>query len=254
MSQHFKDFIDIKQNYDKYTDKDRHVWQLLYNRQMEVLPGRAEAEFLNALPRVGFSADKIPQFTETNKKLSAITGWNLVVVPGLIGNKPFFELLKNNYFPASTWLRKEDQLDYLQEPDMFHDVFGHVPLLSNPDFCGYLSGLSEVALPYIDNEWIVEIVSRLYWYTVEFGLIKTDEGMRIYGAGILSSPGESVYSLESDVPQRVPFNVREILATPYIKDKFQEKYFVIESYEQLYNSVGEIAEAIAEEAKQKQTA
>jgi phenylalanine-4-hydroxylase len=128
----------------------------------------------------------------------------------------------------------------LEEPDMFHDVFGHVPLLTNQPLCNFLVDLSKIALKYIDSEIAIELIARLYWYTVEFGLIQEKEGLRIYGAGILSSSGETDYSLYSDIPQRVPFDVQEILDTPYIKDKYQMKYFVIDSYEQLYSSVPEI--------------
>lgn len=233
-----------KQHYSRYTDEDRQVWQLLFDRQMTLLPGLASSAYMEGISKVGFSREKIPNFDQVNEALIKHTGWQLVVVPGLIDNKPFFELLLNKKFPATTWLRKLSELDYLEEPDMFHDVFGHVPLLTNQDFCNFLSGLSNIALEYIENDWAIELISRLYWYTVEFGLIQDEvEGLRIYGAGILSSSGESVYCLEEQ-PQRVPFNVEEIVNTPYIKDKFQEKYFVIDSYRQLYESLPEVARVI----------
>jgi len=141
------------------------------------------------------------------------------------------------------------QLDYLEEPDMFHDVFGHVPLLTNPDLCHFLESLSRIALRYIDNALAIELVSRIYWYTVEFGLIKEGGYLRIYGAGILSSAGETEYSLKSPVPQRVPYVVKQVMNTPYIKDKYQSIYFIITSYEELYNSISEIESCIAEEVK-----
>lgn len=233
-----------KQDYSRYTDEDRQVWQLLFDRQMALLPGLASSAYMEGITKVGFRRDKIPHFDEVNEALARHTGWQLAVVPGLIDNKPFFELLLNKKFPATTWFRKLAELDYLEEPDMFHDVFGHVPLLTNEDFCSFLSGLSNIALEHIENEWAIELISRLYWYTVEFGLINdATEGLRIYGAGILSSSGESVYCL-GEQPLRVPFDVEDIINTPYIKDKFQEKYFVIDSYRQLYDSLPEVARII----------
>ena len=232
------------QDYKAYTAEDHQVWNILYDRQMEVLPGRAAKAYFEGIAKINFQADRIPNFEETNRLLDNETGWSISVVPGLIDNKPFFEFLYNKQFPATTWLRKMEQLDYLEEPDMFHDVFAHVPILTNPHFCDFLTGLSDIALKYINNEHAIELISRLYWYTVEFGLIKEDKGLRIYGAGILSSSGESVYSLESDIPKRLPYNVEEILRTPYIKDKYQEQYWVIDSYEQLFNSISELEEKL----------
>jgi phenylalanine-4-hydroxylase len=239
----------MTQQYDKYTAEDHQVWQILYERQIVNLPHAASEEYLEGIKRINFTSHHIPNFKEVNKILQQYTGWQLHVVAGLIPNKEFFELMKNKRFCATTWLRKMSQLDYLEEPDMFHDVFGHVPLLTNPDLCHFLEGLSHIALRYIDNPLAIELVSRLYWYTVEFGLIKEHGKLRIYGAGILSSVGETKYSLESDIPQRVPYNVQEIIATPYIKDKYQEKYFVIDSYEQLFDSVGEVERCIEQEVK-----
>ena len=239
----------MKQEYDKYTDEDLLVWKTLYERQTEILPNLASPAFFEGMEAIDFKADKIPNFDEVNELLGKITGWNIVVVPGLIDNKPFFELLEDKKFPATTWFRKFKQIDYLQEPDMFHDVYGHVPLLANHDFVGFLKGLSKIALRHIENADVVELVSRIYWYTVEFGLIQEEEGLKIYGAGILSSPGESVYSIESDVPERVPYDPAEIVKTPYIKDRFQEKYFVIDSYRQLYESVEDIEKAIEKEMR-----
>lgn len=232
-------FIE-KQEYNKYTEEDHQVWKKLYLRQMKILPALAENDFMIGINSIGFNEEKIPSFNLLDEKLMAITGWSLAPVVGLIPNKEFFELLKSKKFPSSTWFRKLSELDYLEEPDMFHDIFGHVPLLTNKYFCQYLEKMSVIALNHIDNEHIIELISRLYWYTVEFGLIETEEGLRIYGAGILSSKGESEYSLFSDKPKRNRFNVLEILQTPYIKDKFQEQYWVIDSYEELYESLQEL--------------
>ncbi len=237
------------QQYDKYTAEDHQVWRILFERQIVNLPNAASQEYLEGIRRINFTADHIPNFEEVNKILHTYTGWQLYVVAGLLPNKEFFELMNNKRFCATTWLRKMSQLDYLEEPDMFHDVFGHVPLLTNPDLCNFLQGLSRIALRYIDNELAIELVSRLYWYTVEFGLIREHGKLRIYGAGILSSTGETNYSLESEIPKRVPYQVKAIIDTPYIKDKYQEKYFVINSYEQLFNSVSEIEKHIEQEVQ-----
>jgi phenylalanine-4-hydroxylase len=236
----------MTQQYDKYTEEDFSVWKLLYDRQMTQLPQLASESFLQGLKKVNFVPERIPHFEETNKLLKGITGWELYVVPGLIPNREFFELLLNRKFPATTWLRKMSQLDYLEEPDMFHDVFGHVPLLSDSDFCNFLTGISKVALKYIENEWAIELISRIYWYTVEFGLIQEKGKLKIYGAGILSSKGESAYCV-GDVPQRVPYIVEDVVNTPYIKDRYQTKYFVIDSYKALYDSLAEIERVIDKE-------
>ena len=234
----------MEQQYDKYTAEDFEVWRVLFERQVAQLPGMATDEYLAGIQRIGFTADRIPDFTEVNRVLSGHTGWQLHVVAGLIPNKEFFELMANRYFPSSTWLRRKDQLDYLEEPDMFHDVFGHVPLLTNQHLCDFLANLSRIALRHIGNPEAIERIARLYWYTVEFGLIREADGLRIYGAGILSSKGETHYSLHDERPKRLPYDVRTIMNTPYIKEHFQEQYFVIDSYEQLYRSVGQIEEAL----------
>jgi phenylalanine-4-hydroxylase len=234
----------MKQEYSKYTDEDFQVWKILFERQQQNLPGRATDEFLRGIERINFTPDKIPDFSQTNPLLKNITGWELAVVPGIIADDIFFSLMANRKFPASTWLRKMSELDYLEEPDMFHDVFGHVPLLTNQAFVDFLQELSKIGLDYIDNKWAIELLSRIYWFTIEFGLIRENGQLRIYGAGILSSPGETLYSL-GDQPQHFEYNVEQILNTPYRKDVFQERYFIIESYEQLYESLPEIKKLMA---------
>jgi len=234
----------MRQIYDNYTKEDKYVWQLLFDRQMKLLPNLADNAYLEGLESIQFSRAQIPNFDELNSRLRKITGWEVVAVPGLIDNQPFFELLANRKFPAATWFRKLEELNYLEEPDMFHDVFGHVPLLTNSDFCDFLSGLSKVALRFIKNPTAIELIARLYWYTVEFGLIQEKgQRLKIYGAGILSSSGESVYCLEDSKPNRFPFNVEHILSFPYIKDRYQAQYFIIESYRQLYESLPEVEKA-----------
>lgn len=237
----------MKQAYNKYTDEDFKVWHILFERQMEQIPDVASQEYIAGLQKIKFTASEIPHFERTNVLLNELTGWRLHVVEGLIPNKEFFELMANRNFPASTWLRTIAQLDYLEEPDMFHDVFGHVPMLTNQPLCNFLAELSRIALRFIDNPHAIEIISRLYWFTIEFGLINENGKLKIYGAGILSSRGESHYALKSPVPQRVPFNVREMFDTPYIKEKYQDKYFVIDSYEQLFGSIPAIEETLEED-------
>lgn len=235
----------MKQIYGNYTNEDFEVWKILYNRQMENLPKAASAAYLDGLTKVEFVESEIPKFEETNKALEALTGWKLAVVPGIVPDYTFFELMSNKRFPATTWLRKMKELDYLEEPDMFHDVFAHVPLLSNQAFVNFLEALSNIGLKYVGNDYAIEILSRIYWFTVEFGLIEEESGLRIYGAGILSSAGETKFSL-SEQPPKHDFNVQEIANTPFRKDVFQEDYFVIQSYEQLYNSIPEIEEILSE--------
>jgi phenylalanine-4-hydroxylase len=231
----------MDQTYQKYTIDDQDVWQLLFGRQMAQLPGKASQAYLDGISATGFRADHIPDFErDLNPRLKQLTGWRVQAVDGLIPNRDFFELMANRNFPATTWLRHRDQLEYLPEPDMFHDTFGHVPMLSNQAFCDFLASLSRIALHHIDSEEAIAMISRLYWYTVEFGLIREGDHVRIYGGGILSSVGETTYSLFSEVPKRIPYDVETLLKTPYIIDHFQEQYFVIESYEQLYQSVPQI--------------
>ncbi|OIN59648.1 phenylalanine 4-monooxygenase [Arsenicibacter rosenii] len=232
----------MHQRYDQYTASEQAVWRRLYERQIAQLPGKASKAYLDGIATTGFVADHIPDFDrEINPRLLALTGWQVVAVPGLIDNRTFFTLMANRQFPATTWLRRADQLDYLQEPDMFHDTFGHVPLLSNQAFCNFLASLSQLALDHIQSEEAIDMISRLYWYTVEFGLIQEPEGLRIYGGGILSSPGETTYSLYDPTPHRLPYEVSTLLMTPYIIDRYQDRYFVIRSYEELYHSVPAIA-------------
>jgi phenylalanine-4-hydroxylase len=233
----------MRQEYEKYTPEDHLVWSLLYKEQMEQLPALATEAYLNGIQKVRFEAERVPQFDVISEELGKCTGWTVYVVPGLIDNKPFFEHLANKEFPATTWLRTMEQLKYIEEPDMFHDVFGHVPLLSEPFFAEYLAGLSAIALDYIENPTGVELMARIYWYTVEFGLIKEGGRVKIYGAGILSSPGESRYCV-SDEAVHVPFDVETIMDTPYIKDRFQSQYFVIDSYQQLFESLPLIREVV----------
>lgn len=238
----------MRQVYENYTAEDHKVWSILYQEQMKHLPAIAAEDYLKGINKCGFKADRVPDFNMVNEGLAKATGWQIYVVPGLIDNKPFFQHLSRREFPATTWLRTMEQLKYLEEPDMFHDVFGHIPLLSEQFFCDYLQGISEITLEHIDNELIVEMMARMYWYTVEFGLIKEHGGVKIYGAGILSSSGESVFSV-SDEAHHLRFDPKVIMNTPYIKDKFQAQYFVIDSYQELFESLDKVRSIVARATK-----
>lgn len=240
--------IKMNQDYKSYTPTDHEVWKLLFERQMQKLPSIASVAYLEGIEKTGFVADHIPDFeNETNPRLQTLTGWSVVEVEGLVPIKEFFELLANKKFPASTWLRKIEQLDYLEEPDMFHDTFGHVPLLTNQAFCDFLAEFSKISLKYIHDEYAVKLMQKLYWFTVEFGLIKENKQLKIYGGGIISSSGESIYSLSSGVPERVAYNIEEILVTDVKIDAYQKKYFVIDSYEQLFNSLPKFEEILEQQ-------
>ena len=239
----------MKQIYAHYTQEDFKVWKILFDRQMKQFPTHACEAYRDGLKIANFETGIIPDFKETNEILKETTGWQLAVVPGIVPDYTFFELMANKRFPATTWLRKMKQLDYLEEPDMFHDVFAHVPLLTNQYFVNFLEELSKIGLEYVGNEEAIQLLSRVYWFTVEFGLIQESDGVRIYGAGILSSAGETEYSLSEKPPKHV-FDITHMLETPYRKDVFQEEYFITESYEQLYNSIPLVKELLAERVGQ----
>ena len=238
----------MKQQYDKYTAEDQKVWNILFSRQWGVINDVATEEFVKGMANIKFTDEAIPNFDETNVYLDELTGWQVVAVPGIVDDDKFFQLLSEKKFPATTWLRTMEQLDYLEEPDMFHDVFGHIPLLANQPFVDFLQGLAKIGLKHLDDEWAIHLLSRIYWFTVEFGLIRENGNLRIYGAGIISSPGETKFSL-SDEPEHFKYDVGQILDTSYRKDTFQTKYFIIESYEQLFGSLPLIEQLIEERLK-----
>jgi phenylalanine-4-hydroxylase len=224
----------VEQPWASYTAEDHGVWATLFKRQREVLVGRASDEFLATQEAMGMTPDQIPKFDDLNPMLRKATGWELIGVEGLLPELTFFEHLANRRFPVTWWIRRPDQLDYLAEPDLFHDLFGHVPLLMNPVFADYMAayGRGGVKAHGIGADALVNL-TRLYWYTVEFGLIRQPDGLRIYGSGIVSSKGESIHCLESAAPNRIGFDLERIMRTQYRIDTFQKTYFVIDSYEQL---------------------
>jgi phenylalanine-4-hydroxylase len=229
----------VPQGWDGYYTAEEHaVWDTLFARQGEMLQGRATAAFLNGVDVLRLSRPGIPDFEELSDKLRGLTGWTVVAVPGLVPDAVFFEHLANRRFPAGRFIRRRDQLDYLQEPDVFHDVFGHVPLLANPVFADYMEAYGRGGLRSLGFA-ALEKLARLYWYTVEFGLVREAGGLRLYGSGIVSSYGESVFALDDPSPNRVGFDLKRVMRTRYRIDDYQQTYFVIDSFEDLLRTTVE---------------
>jgi phenylalanine-4-hydroxylase len=222
----------IDQDWARYTPAEHQVWVTLYERQAALLPGRACDEFLKGLKALDLHGQGIPDFRELNARLNALTGWTVVAVPGLVPDEVFFDHLANRRFPAGRFIRRPDQLDYLEEPDIFHDVFGHVPMLTDPTFADYMTAYGEGGLRALRLGRLANL-ARLYWYTVEFGLLQTPRGLRIYGAGIVSSHGETEFSLEDPSPNRLGFDLIRVMRTPYRIDDYQQVYFVLPSLQRL---------------------
>jgi phenylalanine-4-hydroxylase len=227
----------VEQPWASYTREDHATWAQLFERQQKILVGRAAREFIANQREFGMTPDAIPKFTDLNRVLKKATGWELIGVEGLLPELTFFDHLANRRFPVTWWIRKPEQIDYISEPDLFHDLFGHVPLLLNPVFADYMQayGCGGVKAHGVGAEALVNL-TRLYWYTVEFGLIKEDGALRIYGSGIVSSKGESIHCLESPAPNRIGFDLKRIMRTRYRIDTYQKTYFVIDSYEQLMDA------------------
>jgi phenylalanine-4-hydroxylase len=222
----------IPQQWDRYTAEEHAVWDTLFARQAAMLPGRAAQEFLDGLDMLHLSRPGIPNFEELSEKLGKATGWSVVAVPGLVPDDVFFEHLANRRFVAGQFIRRPDQLDYLQEPDVFHDVFGHVPMLAHPVFADYMQAYGQGGLR-AKRFNAIDKLARLYWYTVEFGLIRSGDSLNIYGAGIVSSRGESIFALDDPSPNRIAFDMERVMRTNYRIDDYQQAYFVIDSFEQL---------------------
>jgi len=223
----------VQQDWAAYTPEQHDLWRRLYARQAELLPGRACEVFIESLSKMGAS-DALPNFERTSEALYKATKWRLVAVPGLVPDKTFFEHLAARQFPVTVWLREPHEFNYIVEPDVFHDFFGHVPLLFNPIFADHLQEYGKGGLKALRLSGL-KYLARLYWYTVEFGLIKEPQGLRAYGAGILSSGGEVEYCLTSPNPRRIPIDVARVMRTLYKIDSYQETYFVIDSFKQLFD-------------------
>jgi phenylalanine-4-hydroxylase len=223
----------VNQKWENYTEEEHALWRKLYKRQEELLPGRACDEFMESVHALNV-ADGIPNFEAASKILEKATGWRIVAVPGLIPEFEFFTHLANRRFPITVWIRKPEEFDYIVEPDVFHDFYGHVPLLVNPIFAKHMEEYGKGGLKALKLGGL-EQLSRLYWYTVEFGLVQTPKGIRAYGAGILSSGGELVYSLQPSKSRHIALNVERCLRTLYKIDSYQETYFVIRDFQQLFD-------------------
>ena len=222
----------IPQDWAAYTPQDHAMWDRLFERQAALLPGRAVREFMDGLDVLRIARPGIPDFSELSDRLMKRTGWQVVAVPGLVPDRVFFDHLANRRFVAGRFIRRPDQIDYLEEPDVFHDVFGHVPLLANPVFADYMQAYGEGGLR-ADGLGAIANLARLYWYTVEFGLIRQQGDLKLYGAGILSSHGESLFALDDPSPNRIGFDLKRLMRTRYRIDDYQQSYFVIDSFEQL---------------------
>ena len=238
----------MTQDYSKYTPEDLKVWKTLFERQLENLPGKAHPEYLKCLGKLSdvLNLNKLPDFSELNEELLAENGWSITVVPGLIPVDQFFKLLSEKTFCSSTWVRSMKQLDYLEEPDMFHDIFGHVPLLMNSEYSSFVQKFGEMGVRYGHDKTVEKQLQRLYWFTIEFGLMAQKDRTQIYGAGILSSAGESKHIFEDDI-EVLPYDVEKILHNDFVTSEIQTRYYEIESFEQLFESVGELEKQLREE-------
>jgi phenylalanine-4-hydroxylase len=231
---HIRADYTVDQDWAAYSPGEHDLWRRLHARQAALVPKYACTEFIDSLAALDFGTG-IPRFDVVNPKLARATNWQIVAVPGLLPDRVFFGHLANRRFPVTVWIRKPEEFDYIVEPDVFHDFFGHVPLLFNRVFADYLEAYGKGGLK-ADALGAIEMLSRLYWYTVEFGLIATPAGMRTYGAGILSSAGELPYCIESAQPNRIGFDLLRIMQTRYKIDTFQETYFVIRDFGELFDA------------------
>lgn len=227
------------QIYKNYTREDYKVWKILFNKRLENLQAIVAEEFLIALKDLNFKAEKIPNFVEINNILRSTTGWSIKTVPNISPPEEFFSFLSMKKFTATCWLRSIDQIDYLEEPDMFHDVFAHVPLLSNKNYTNFFKEMGEIAVSVIEEPKKLEKLQRIYWFTIEFGLIKKNNDFKIYGAGIISSDEESKNVL-SKKSRKLEFDVKKVMNQPFRIDVVQDTYYYINSFEQLTSSIAEI--------------
>ena len=235
----------MKQLYDNYTIEDMEVWRILFERQFSNLHDKASSVYLEALEqmRTVLCAEFIPRFDHLNDILATTNGWSIEVVKGLIPVDEFFQLLSKKKFCASTWLRSKEQLDYLDEPDMFHDIFGHIPLLMNEDFSNFAEGIGKIALDYLEDEKVLVQLQRIYWFTIEFGLINEDNQVKGYGAGIMSSFGETNHIFEDDIIIH-PFDIQMVIEKEFVSTAIQNEYVMIENYLDLFESLEKLKKLI----------
>ena len=226
----------LAQKYDEYSADEQAIWRTLYERQLGLLGEHAAPEFTAGLRLLGVDAHRIPVLEEASERLQRLTGFEVIGVPGLIPEADFFAHLAERRFPVTVWMRRREELDYLVEPDLFHDFFGHLPMLAHTVFANFIQAYGAIGA-HAHSPSALKMLARLYWYTVEFGLVRTSRGLRAYGAGILSSSGETVYAMRGTGPQRITFDLARVLRTNYLIDSYQKTYFVLDDIEQLFDSV-----------------
>jgi phenylalanine-4-hydroxylase len=226
----------LAQDYDGYTADEHAIWRTLYQRQLGLLNEHAAPEFMAGLRLLGADAHRIPVLEEASERLKRLTGFEVIGVPGLIPEADFFAHLAERRFPVTVWMRRRDELDYLVEPDLFHDFFGHLPMLAHTVFANFIQAYGAIGA-HAQTPVALKMLARLYWYTVEFGLVRTSRGLRAYGAGILSSSGETIYATRAAGPARIAFDLQRVLRTNYLIDAYQKTYFVLDDIEQLFDSV-----------------
>lgn len=229
-----------------YTEQENLTWQRLYNQQIKIIQNRACDQFMDGLHALNMPQDRIPQLHEISRVMMNATGWSVAPVAALISSEKFFGLLANRQFPAATFIRIPEEFNYIKEPDIFHELFGHCPLFLNPAYASFVEQYGKFALKTQGK--VQNRLLRLFWMTIEFGLLKTDKGLRIYGGGILSSPEETVYALESTTPERKPFNILDALRTPYRIDIKQPIYYILDKLDALFDIFNSNIEALITEA------
>ncbi len=234
-SSRYEAHVPDAQGFVNYSAEENRIWSILFERQMKLIPGRACDEFISGLKTLGIESGAIPQIPELSQRLKAETGWQVSAVAALISAREFFELLATKHFPVATFIRSEEELDYVKEPDIFHEVFGHCPMLTDKVYAEFVYDYAQKVLTFPEADW--PLLQRMFWFTVEFGLINSTKGLRAYGGGILSSISETVYSVESDIPLRVIFEPIAAFRMPYRIDMLQPIYFVINDYQVLYDFV-----------------
>lgn len=231
----------MKQDMTKYNSSDLKIWNYLFENQYSNLDNKVCWEYLDCLQQLSeaLNPHEIPNFNKLNSLLYLKTGWTIHIVPGLIEAEDFFDYLRNKRFCSSTWLRTEEQLHYIQEPDMFHDIFGHIPLFMDQDYADFAQKIGELAIKWKDDPLKVEQIQRLYWFTIEFGVIRRDKKVKSYGAGIISSI-EEIVKVDKGIGEFVDYNLFEILNQPFNIDTVQPKYYVINSFADLYESLFQV--------------
>jgi phenylalanine-4-hydroxylase len=230
---------------DNYTDQEHEIWAVLYTRLLQFLPETADKAVFDSIQKLGYPPDHVPNLEEVNSKLTTLTGWTVVPLEDMVEDNQFIAMLAQKKYPCRTWLRTQEQLDNdIDEYDMFHDIIGHTPLLTIPAYSNYLTGIGKLALDNLNNKEAIALLKRVYWHSIQFGIIATDHTLKIYGAHLLSSRGETIYSISAGVP-KYDLNVSIMMDTPYKKGSYQEKYFVINSYDDLFNSLDTIKTELA---------